>query len=428
MRILIASFLAAALPVLGEAPPGRVEQLVEANIAAVHAFQVKLAMSAGKGDPACWAPAALDAAGFAAIEAHQVALLGSDPAQLKAWIANEPSSFDPKQDLEPLLQTGLTLAPNLPVNVYADYLLAQNIDRPRAHLRAVANLYQTVLEVERDGDRLQDLYRFYIALGLPVYVGEFRLPGSDADLLAVGRSLVGRSCESPVGLSAEEWQIAGRKIWNWGEKNLHRRDARVLADELLTEADLAPLVPRMRALKPQRVAIIGHSFTMDLHWSSPSSFVPTVSAMFARENPAVVFRQFEGGGLTSSRAYRNFYKDVLAWKPDVVLLVVINRTEEDLADFKRLGEGLRQAGARVFSFDDVHDPDTTDPARIRKEAELAKQAGITTVEVGRLLAAAPGHEHFFCLDRIHMTEPYHRLMAREWLKLLVGARGAALGN
>jgi len=25
-----------------------------------------------------------------------------------------------------------------------------------------------------------------------------------------------------------------------------------------------------------------------------------------------------------------------------------------------------------------------------------------------------------------MTEPYHRLMAKEWLKLLVGARGARL--
>jgi len=27
-----------------------------------------------------------------------------------------------------------------------------------------------------------------------------------------------------------------------------------------------------------------------------------------------------------------------------------------------------------------------------------------------------------------MTEPYHRLMAKEWLKLLVGARGATLAE
>lgn len=425
MRILVASFLlAASLPALAQS---RVERLVEANIAGVHAFQVKLA-KAGKGDPACWGAGGLSDAALDAIEAHQTALLKSDPAQVKAWLASEPSSFDPAKDLEPLLKTGLTLADTLPVSVYTKYLLAQNLDRPRAHLRAVANLYQTVLEVERDGDRLQELDKFYIAVGLPVYVGQFGLAGSDADLLAVGKQLAGQACESPVGLTAEEWQIAGRKIWNWGEKNMHRRDARVLADELLTEADVAPLVPKMRALQPQRVAVIGHSFTMDLHWSSPSSFVPTVTAMFARENPKVAFRQFEGGGMTSSRAYKNFYKDVVAWKPDVVLFVLINRTDEDLTAFRALGEGLVKGGAKVYTFDDVHDPDTTDPAKLAKEKEIAKAAGMTTVEIGALLAKAPGREHFFCLDKIHMTEPYHRLMAREWLKLLVGARGAALGS
>ncbi len=161
-----------------------------------------------------------------------------------------------------------------------------------------------------------------------------------------------------MGLTAAEWQIAGRKIWNWGEKNQHIRDARVLARELLAEPDVAALVPRMRALPAQKVAVIGHSFTMDLHWSSPSSFVPTVTAMFATENPKVEFRQFQGGGLTSSRAYKNFYTDAVAWKPDVVLLVVINRTDADLADFRRLGEGFKAAGARVLVFDDVHDPDS----------------------------------------------------------------------
>src|SRR5262249_52037539 len=176
----------------------------------------------------------------------------------------------------------------------------------KEEIRSVANLYQTVLEVERDGDRLQDLYAFYIALGLPVYAGQLGLPGSDADMLATGKLLAGKACASPVGLSAEEWQIAGRKIWNWGEKNLHVRDAQVLADELLAEPDVRTLAPKIKALRAQKIAVIGHSFTMDLHWSSPSAFVPIVTAMFARENPAVQFRQFQGGGLTSSRALKNF--------------------------------------------------------------------------------------------------------------------------
>jgi hypothetical protein len=317
---------------------------------------------------------------------------------------------------------------NLPVSVFTAYLTEHAHGRPRGQVHAVANLYQTVLEVERDGDRLQELFRFYIGLGLPVYVGQFGLPGGDDDLLAVGRSLEGRSCASPVGLTAAEWQIAGRKIWNWGEKNQHIRDASVLAKELLAEPDVAALVPRMKAMPAQRVAVIGHSFTMDLHWSSPSAFVPIVTAMFARENPKVEFRQFQGGGLTSSRAYKNFYADALAWKPDAVLLVVLNRTDQDLADLRTMGQGFIAAGARVFVFDDVHDPDAADPAKQRQEWAAARESGIAVVEVSTVLAASPDRARFFCLDKVHMTEPYHRLMAKEWLKLLVGARAPALGG
>ena len=66
-------------------------------------------------------------------------------------------------------------------------------------------------------------------LGLPVYLGQLGLPGTDAFFLAMGRELEGRSCPSPVGTAAAEWQIAGRKNWNWGEKNLGIRDDKVLA-------------------------------------------------------------------------------------------------------------------------------------------------------------------------------------------------------
>jgi hypothetical protein len=407
----------------------RFEALVEANVVGVHAFQIALARKEGKGDPACWSRTAPPDAALTALVEHQTALLKNDPVVVKAWAEGKPSAFDPAPDLQPLLASGLSLAGDrLPINVFTAYLASAAKERPRAHVRAIANLYQTVLEVERDGDRLQELFAFYIGLGLPVYVGQLGLPGSDEDLLAVGRRLEGQSCASPVGVTAAEWQIAGRKIWNWGEKNQHIRDARVLAKELLAESDIAALIPRMRALPAQRVAVVGHSFTMDLHWSSPSSFVPIVTAMFATENPEVEFRQFQGGGLTSSRAYKNFYADVVAWKPDVVLLVVLNRTDEDLAAFRKLGEGWKAAGARVLVFDDVHDPDAADPAKLVKEAAVAKESGMTIVEVSRVLMASPDRPRFFCLDRIHMTEPYHRLMAKEWLKVLVGARGAALGD
>ena len=87
---------------------------------------------------------------------------------------------------------------------------------------------------------------------------------------------------------------------------------------------------------------------------------------------------------------------------------------------------LLSAGS--FVFDDLHDPDTADPARLAKEWATGRASGITIVEVSRLLSAAPDRARFVCLDGIHLTEPWHRLMAKEWLKLLVGARGPALEN
>jgi hypothetical protein len=403
----------------------RLERLVEANIVGVHAYQVLLARRQNKGDAQCYGAPNLSDSHLEALVAHQAGLLAADTSAVKAWVAGKASAFEPATDLEPLLESGLTLSDSLPVNVFAADL-AERGAAPRAAVRAVASLYQTVLEVERDGDLLQDLYRFYIGLGLPVYIGQFGLPGSDDDLLETGRQLEGRACRSPVGLNAADWQIAGRKVWNWGEKNLHIRDERVLAKELLTEPEVARLIPRLKALSPQRIAVIGHSFTMGLHWSSPSAFVPIVAAVFELENPKVTFRLFQAGGLTSSRALKRFYQDALAWKPDQVLLVAMNRTDEDFGALKTMGEGFAAAGAKMCIFDNLLDPEAKDPASLTRQGEVARASGATVISVGPLLEASPDRTRFLCLDGIHMREPYHRLMAKEWLAFLAGARGAAL--
>ena len=422
--LLVTAFLLVNAIGLAQTPtepvaPGsaRLQKLVEANIVAVHAYQLMLARRQTTTDSSCWSSELRDS-DLQQLVDHQASLLAT-AADARRWALGAPSAFDPNKDLVALLSAKISPSPKLPVNVFADYLKAKTPHYRPEEIRSIANLYQTVLEVERDGDRLQDLYAFYIALGLPVYIGQLGLPGTDADLLGTGKELEGRACASPVGLSAAEWQIAGRKIWNWGEKNLHIRDAQVLADELLAEPDLLPLIPKMKALPPQKIAVIGHSFTMDLHWASPSAFVPIVTSMFARVNKNVEFRQFQGGGLTSSRAKKNFYQDALAWHPDAVLFVVINRTDQDLADLKDMAEGFRTAGARVITFDDVHDPDSDDPTKRAQEIALERSAGMEVAMVSPILAAAPDRGTFSCLDHIHMTEPYHRLMAKQWLKVIL---------
>jgi hypothetical protein len=408
----------------------RVAQLVEANIIATHAYQILLAQKSGKGDTACFAKGGLSDEQLQALVTHQSNLLKSKVGEVSAWAGGQRSGFDPSKDLEPILKSKLTVPATAPVNAFTDYLRSHA--RPKsdaARLRSVASLYQTILEVERDGDLLQEQFAFYKGLGLPVYVGQLGLPGGDEDFLAAGRELERRACASPYATDAAAWQIAGRKVWNWGEKHLHIRDDRVLAAELLREREVRALVPRLRAVPAQKIAVVGHSFTMGQHWSSPSSFVPVVTEIFRRLNPKVEFKQFERGGLTASRAKQRFYQGVLDWKADKVLLVVMTRTDEDYDALREMAEGFRAAGMEVFMFDDIHDPETVSkPGTSERAVKVARAADIKVIEVGALLAAAPDRARFLSLDRVHMTEPYHRLMAKEWLKFLAGARGMTVGE
>ena len=434
LRLLILCVVGAPFSVYGqnrtlsdstkkESNASRLSQLVEANIIAVHAYQVILTKKSGKGDPSCYSPGTLSDSELEALVEHQSKLLHSNMPAVNEWVRGAKSDFDPARDLEPILSSGLRVPANAPFNIFNNYL-RQKTNADALKTRAIANLYQTVLEVERDGDRLQEEFAFYIALGLPVYVGQLHLPGSDADMLEVGRQLAGRACVSPFDTAAAEWQIAGRKIWNWGEKNLHIRDEKVLASELLREQDVKVLRSRLHALPAQKIAVIGHSFTMGLHWSSPSSFVPIVIDVFRRENPKVEFKQFAGGGLTATRAQQRFYQSVLDWKPDKVLLVVMTRTDADYDALKQLGVGFAAAGIKTYMFDEVHDPESVNPGTVERAVAAARSGGIEVIEVGSILSSSPDRVRFVCLDGIHMTEPYHRLMAKEWLKFLAGARGA----
>ena len=408
----------------------RFGQLAEANVIATHAYQILLAKKLGKGDAACFSQGGLPDDELQALVTHQSSLLKSKVGEVGAWARGGRSGFDPSKDLEPILRSGLRVPATAPVNVLTDHLRTRAGPKmDAARLRSVASLYQTILEIDRDGDLLQEQFAFHIGVGLPVYVGELGLKGGDDDFLAAGRELERRACASPYATDAAAWQIAGRKVWNWGEKHLHVRDDKVLAAELLREPEVRALVPRVRAVPAQRVAVVGHSFTMGQHWSAPSSFVPVVTEIFRRVNPKVEFKQFERGGLTASRAKQRFYQGVLDWKPEKVLLVVMTRAEDDYAALKEMGEGLRGAGAEVLMFDDIRDPETVSkPGTSERAVGVARAAGIKVIEVGALLTSAPDRERFLSLDRIHMTEPYHRLMAKEWLKFLAGARGERLAG
>jgi hypothetical protein len=103
----------------------------------------------------------------------------------------------------------------------------------------------------------------------------------------------------------------------------------------------------------------------------------------------------------------------------IVLFVVANRTEEDFHSLRTMTQGFKAAEARVVMFDDFHDPDSADPVGLKQESDVARQSEIEVVKVSPILAASPDKTRLLCLDHIHMTEPYHRLMAKQWLKVIL---------
>jgi hypothetical protein len=99
----------------------RLAQLVEANIIAVHAFQVLLAKSSGKGQ-ACFSTGNLSDQAVNALSEHQAKLLKTDSKQLRLWLQGRESTFNPSEDLQPILNSGLKIPDKAPVNVFTKYL------------------------------------------------------------------------------------------------------------------------------------------------------------------------------------------------------------------------------------------------------------------------------------------------------------------
>lgn len=408
-------------------PDERNDAVVEAMIRGTFAHHLLLAKEARKNpdakkhDRACYAQEPMTDDELRTMVAHQRALLAADRAQVVAWAKNQPSPFDPARDLLPLLHAHIPLPDHAPVTV-ASMTLAERAKIPPARARSLASLYEMVLEIDRDGDLLQDQIDLYVALGVPVYDGQLGLPSSDADLLARGDAMARATCASPFDVDAAAWQIAGRKLASWAEKRLHVRDADVVARELLGDPEVKALLPALEALPPQRIAVLGHSFTMDLHWSSPGSFTGIAAALLHRVNPRVDVRHFSDGGLGAARAERELFQTMLASKPERVLLVLLTRKDDDYDALGRMLDALAKSGVRAHLFDNVREPSERDREMAARVRSIALSTKTPLLEVSSKLAIAPERGRFVCLDGIHMTEPYHRFMAKEWLRYLTSTR------
>ena len=397
---------------------GKLTKLIDANICATHAHQILMAQKAGTPGE-CWAAGGLTPAELAALVEHQKKALAAPTSVFKLWAGGHRAPSEAPMHIRAILASGLSSAvPTVPVNVLSAWLKQKAPQASVTQVRGLSSLLQMMLDIDRDGGVLQDMYRVYQALKLPVHLGQIGIPAGDLEqCLGYGKELAPQMGACPFPVDAAALQVMCAKMHNWGRRHAGERDKTVLARELMAEDDVRVMVPRIQALGAQKIAVIGHSFTMDVNWSSPSSFVPVVGEIFKALNPKVELRQWQRGGLTPRGAYSEFkfYEEALAWKPNCVLLVMLVTTKEDEAALDAMVRGFTQAGVRVMLFDRLTAEPTEMAATCRGAAACA---GAEIVAVGDVLRASPDSGKFVSLDGIHMTEPYHRLMAKLWLKAL----------
>jgi hypothetical protein len=420
---LLAAGLAAAAESKDQAmDSAKLEAFVDANIKATHAYQTLAAKKFGAEIyNKYWNTGGLSDAELNNLVALQKAMLAEPVENIIAWAKGDGAKFDEKKYIEAIRESKLTADySKLPVNVWIEYLKEKAPKATPVQVKAVANLQQMITEIDRDGDTLQDLFRVYSALGLPVYFGQLGLTAAnDDEFMAIANELAPKIAAIPYDKSPGTIRMACHKMYNWGRRYSGERDNAAMAKELLADPDLKEAIAAAAKLPPQKIAVIGHSFSMAVHWSTPGSFVPIVAEMMKTVNPQVEFKFFQEGGMRAQRAYEKFYKNALAYHPDAVLFVILTGGEHRQA-LKTMVEGFTQAGTKCLIFDSLWPADwdqyskATDP--------ILSKVKLNIIEVKPVLMASPNKGKFVCLDGVHMTEYWHVVMAKEWFKYLAGVR------
>ena len=120
-----------------------INRIIEACTVGTHALQVMLFGKKGEGDPKCFGAGGLSDDGLSS-------LVGAHEALMKGACAGE----DVGGRVDAIIDSGLSLCDRLPVNAMTTWLAAKAPDASAEAVRAIANLFQVCLEVDRDGTTL----------------------------------------------------------------------------------------------------------------------------------------------------------------------------------------------------------------------------------------------------------------------------------
>jgi hypothetical protein len=171
------------------------EAFVDANIKATHAYESLNAKILGAEIRSkYWNVGGATDAELQTLVDLQQQMLAQPLDSIAAWGRGEQSTFDETKYIRGILNSKLSVTePRLPVNVWAAWFKEKAPQASPPQVKALANLQQIMAEIYRDGDLLQDLYRIYAKLGLPVYFGQIGIKATtDSQFLLFGRECTAR--------------------------------------------------------------------------------------------------------------------------------------------------------------------------------------------------------------------------------------------
>jgi hypothetical protein len=399
-------------------------QAVEACLRAAHAWQIDMSAQSGQGDPQAFGRQNLAPEDLARVNAAFDKLLAAGTNAIRQWVDGDPAAPAPvEKSVTDILAVKMELADNLPVSAVTKFIQYRLGDIEPARIRSVANLYQVVLEVERDAPVLQELFGVYLALGLPVYLDELAIYYDRDDFIKMGQELAAAGCPAPYNTSAHAWHLASRKIKNWGEQKTGKVTAATYVRELLAMPEISQSAAAIKALPPQKICVLGHSFTMSEHWSSQASFADIAGELLHGLNPNIEYKRFSRGGLGATLEYSD---QIAKFKPDATFLAVGVWNEEHRKVFAQLVADLRKNGSKVYVFDTLTPTGVSEAFYNAADVAAARAAGATILEVGKILDTHLLKNEFVALDGVHMSPTYHKVMAAEMVRFLAGARPATL--
>jgi hypothetical protein len=393
--------------------------LATALISGVHWGQVlrqEKPNSALKGDPVLFGRGKLPAGRPEKLFDNFKKLVTTPPPKIVAWVEGQENP-EISALVKDLIADPIPDSEKLPVNVMIAYMRKRLTGPEDFFVRAVANMVQLCLEVDHDGTYLQNLFSIYIALG----VKQVYLPTDDAEQIAAGKELAPQCCKCPYEVDAAAFHAIIKKIVQWTTKNSGQRDRYVLAREMLEDPEVKPLIPKLKALSARRVAFLGHSMMMSLHWSTYGSWTDVASETVKLVNPKFEHRPFQSGGLHASWAVKAHLSALLDYKPTETWIEVAMYTPEDTRCLDQIAGEVRKLGSTLYIVDDVRPWSELDPAAARIFAETCEKHGGKLMQWHALGKKQPGYERWQALDVIHMVTEGHLFYAKQTLKVWAGS-------